>query len=522
MACNRSFQIAAPLALTLLLPLGPGCGPTHYAAPVISSFTATPTTIQTGQSATLAWSATNADTLSIAPGVGTVTGSNTGVSPTATTTYTLTASGRGGTASATAVVNVTNPPPAPAWTGIKQLGVSGHQTFGYSVATDASGNVYVGGYTDGGLDGNTLTGSWDFFVSKYDTSGAKQYTRQLGVSGQQTYGYSAATDASGNVYVAGDTQGGLDGNTLTGIWDSFVTKYNGSGMMQYTRQLGVSGQSTHAVSVATDTDGNVYVTGFTDGGLDGNTVTGSTDFFVTKYNGSGVKQYTRQLGVPALLTEACSVATDTSGNVYVAGYTDGGLDGNTVTGTWDFFVSKYNSSGAKQYTKQLGVPGHSTQAYSVATDASGNVYVAGYTDGGLDGNTVTGSRDFFVTKYNGSGVKQYTKQLGVSGNRANALSVATDASGNVYVAGFTGGGLDGNTLTGIWDFFVSKYDSSGAKQYTRQLGVSGHQTFGYSVATDASGNVYVAGYTDGGLDGNTLTGSWDIFVSKYNGSGVLQ
>ena len=115
-----------------------------------------------------------------------------------------------------------------------------------------------------------------------------------------------------------------------------------------------------------------------------------------------------------------------------------------------------------------------------------------------------------------------TKQLGVAGTITFGLSVATDASGNVYVAGHTYGGLDGNTLTGTIESFVTKYDSIGVKQYTRQLGVAGQSTYGRSVATDANGNVYVAGYTNGGLDGNTQTGTQDFFVTKYDSSGVKQ
>ena len=178
----------------------------------------------------------------------------------------------------------------PPWIGTKQLGVAGKLTVSSSVATDANGNVYVAGDTDGGLDGNTLTGTYDVFVTKYDSSGVKQYTRQLGVAGQGTDGRSVATDANGNVYVAGWTKGGLDGNTLTGTQDAFVIKYNSSGVKQYTRQLGVAGQRTLGKSVATDATGNVYVTGDTAGGLDGNTLTGTEDFFVTKYDSSGVKQ----------------------------------------------------------------------------------------------------------------------------------------------------------------------------------------------------------------------------------------
>ena len=107
----------------------------------------------------------------------------------------------------------------PPWIGTKQLGVAGKETRGNSVATDANGNVYLAGYTQGGLDGNTLTGTTDFFFTKYNSSGDKQYTRQLGVAEQDTAGESVATDANGNVYVAGWTRVGLDGNTLTGTRD---------------------------------------------------------------------------------------------------------------------------------------------------------------------------------------------------------------------------------------------------------------------------------------------------------------
>ena len=103
-------------------------------------------------------------------------------------------------------------------------------------------------------------------------------------------------------------------------------------------------------------------------------------------------------------------------------------------------------------------------AYGVATDLSGNVYVAGGTNGGLDGNTNAGSNDLFVVKYNSGGTKQWTKQLGGSA-REYAYGVATDSSGNVYMTGFIiNGGLDGNTSAGYYDLFVVKYNSSGTKQ----------------------------------------------------------
>ena len=98
------------------------------------------------------------------------------------------------------------------------------------------------------------------------------------------------------------------------------------------------------------------------------------------------------------------MAVDSSGNVYAAGYTEGALDGSNAGG-WDLFVVKYNSSGTKQWTRQLGTSSDDW-AYGVAVDSSGNVYAAGYTEGALDGNTSSGSYDLIVVKYNSDGVKQ--------------------------------------------------------------------------------------------------------------------
>ena len=405
--------------------------------------------------------------------------------------------------------------------GTKQLGVSGAITSASSVTTDASGNVYVAGVTYGNLDGNNLAGTNDFFLTRYNTNGTKVYTRQLGTTGADTFGGSVATDANGNVYVTGFTKGGLDGNSLTGTYDFFLTKYDVNGIKIFTRQLGAVGVATIGNSVATDASGNVYVAGYTYGSLDGNTLVGNADFFLTKFDATGTKKYTKQMGVAGANTFGNSVAIDFSGGVYVAGYTSGGLDGNTLTGTGDFFVTKYDAAGAKIYTRQLGVVWVGTFGTSVATDAAANVYVTGYTYGGLDSNTQTGTVDFFLTKYDAAGVKQYTKQMGAAGTNTDTsgYSVATDTTGNVYVSGYTSGSLGGNPQTGNYDFFLTKYDATGAWKFTKQKGVTGGETSSGAVATDAGNNIYVAGSTNKGLDGNTLSGTMDFFLTRYSAAG---
>ena len=93
---------------------------------------------------------------------------------------------------------------------------------------DSSDNIYVTGYTTGGLDGNTNSGNDDLILVKYNSSGTKQWTKQLGTSSYD-YGQGVTVDSSNNIYVVGETQGGLDGNTSSGGSDLFLVKYNSSG-----------------------------------------------------------------------------------------------------------------------------------------------------------------------------------------------------------------------------------------------------------------------------------------------------
>jgi len=84
---------------------------------------------------------------------------------------------------------------------------------------------------------------------------------------------------------------------------------------------------------------------------------------------------------------------------------------------------------------------------SLTTGSDGAIYVAGYTDGNLDGQVNSGNNDAFVTKYNTDGTKAWTKLLGGSGaDYANSLTTGSD--GAIYVAGSTNGNLDGQTNSG--------------------------------------------------------------------------
>lgn len=403
----------------------------------------------------------------------------------------------------------------PTTTGwVRLLGNADDQE-GYGIVTDSQDNVYVTGGIYGDLDGNTSAGDYDIFVGKYDSGGTKQWTRLLGSAGYEE-AYDIAVDSRDNVYVTGQTEGDLDGNTNAGGYDMFVAKYDSGGTKQWTRLLG-SAYTDCGYGIAVDSEDNLYITGYTRGDLDGNTGAGLNDIFVAKYDSGGTRQWTRLLG-SAASDYGYGIAVDSQDNVYITGYTEGNLDGNTNPGGSAIFVSKYDSGGARQWTRLLG-SATGERAYAIAVDSQDNVYVTGWTWGNLGSNANAGPFDIFVAKYDSGGNVHWIRLLGTATLEAG-YGIAVDSWDNVYVTGDTEGNLDGNVNAGDDDVFVVKYDSGGNRQWTCLLGTATSES-GEGIAVDSWGSVYVVGETYGNLGGNANAGIDDVFVCKLLGPPVV-
>lgn len=369
------------------------------------------------------------------------------------------------------------------------------------VSADGLGNVYVAGNI---YLGNTL--KTDAFLRKYNSAGSLMWSRQFGTSSYD-FGDSVSTDTAGNVYISGRTDGSLGGPNLSSgdyYTDLYVAKYDGAGTLQWTRQFGTSVDDVGG-AVSVDGLGNVFVAGFTRVNLQGG-ISWTGDAFVRKYDSNGSLSWTRQLGTAAI-EYVRGAAADGLGNVYVSGYTEGSL-GGTNAGAQDAFVSKYDATGVLKWTRQLGTAS-SDESFGVAADALGNVYISGRTDGGLGGPSA-GAHDAFVAKYDGGGDLQWTRQLGTASSDFGR-AVSTDGLGNVYISGETYGDLGGPNPPGP-DPFVAMYDSSGVLQWTQQL-LDAELQISNAVSVDALGNAFIAGLTTSG--GGATQG---MFVTKFSGS----
>ncbi|TGN11902.1 SBBP repeat-containing protein [Leptospira ilyithenensis] len=404
------------------------------------------------------------------------------------------------------------------WTRL--FGAPSKQTTGRGVSVGPQGNIYTTGDTDSILEGqpsDNKTGN--LFVIKHDSNGNKLWTKFLGVTGKNTYSDAISSDSQGNVYITGVTEGELDGQTLTGVQDLFVVKYDSDGNKLWTRLLGASGKKAFSRDIIITSQNNVYITGDTDGNLDNQTLTGNIDSFIAKYDSNGNRLWTKLSGVSNRFVFSESISTDSQENLYIAGHTDGNLDNQTLTGRIDSFAVKYDSNGNKLWTRLLGTSGKETIALGIFSDPEGDAYITGYTDGNLDGNSLTGTKDLFVTKYDANGSKLWTKLLGAPGKETRAYRINVGSKGYLYVTGFTQGDLDGQPRKGSQDPFVVKYDANGVKLWTRLLGGSSSEIRSAAAARDIAidrqaKNIYITGDTNGDIDGQKLTGTKDLFLLK--------
>ena len=134
--------------------------------------------------------------------------------------------------------------------------------------------------------GNLFWGSTDVFVVKYNSSGTKQWAKILGSAASYDGEYAdMIIDSSDNIYIASCTAGSLYG-TNAGSLDLFLVKLNTAGTQIWIRQAG-SSASDIVQRLAVDSDGNIFVSGYSSGNLDGNTNVGSADIFIVKYDSEG-------------------------------------------------------------------------------------------------------------------------------------------------------------------------------------------------------------------------------------------
>ncbi len=209
-----------------------------------------------------------------------------------------------------------------------------------------------------------------------------------------------------------------------------------------------------------------------------------------------------------------SVTVDRAGNVYVAGMAIRLPNGGDPE-PGDAFVAKYSKGGSLLWKQVLSTAGLDN-ALGIAVDPLGNVYVSGTTDGAL-GSAPVGGRDAFIVKYDTGGTLLWKKQLGTSA-LDSAFGIALDGKGNAYIAGVTFGDI-GAKNAGASDAWVAKYDPEGNLRWIKQWGSAGADS-ATAVAIAPNGDALIAGQTEGSV-GSAGINNKNALLARYNPRGEL-
>ncbi len=405
---------------------------------------------------------------------------------------------------------------------------------GNAIAVDVAGNVYIAGEsnTTWGSPLRAYSGNSDAFVARLNSSGVVVWNTFLG-GDERDYSNGIALDRSGNIFVTGtsDTEWGSPVRPFPGgLNQPFVARLSSSGALQWNTFLG-GGSWGYGKGIAVDVTGNVYITGDSYGtwGLPVRAYLSNNDAYAAKLDNGGNLLWNTFLGG----TEndyGYGITVNAAGNVYVVGESHA---------TWgspvrayiqdDAFVAALGNNGALLWNTFLGSNSWDG-GKGVAVDAIGNIYVAGYSAAAW-GNPVraySSNGDAFAAKLDGNGTLIWNTFLGGEDGDAGT-AIAMDAGGMIYITGdsaATWGNPVRPFMGGDLDCLVSGLNGSGELKWNTFMGGT-DADFGYGVAVDPAGNVYIAGesygtwgspvrpYTPGTGSMNNLR---DAFAAKILGN----
>lgn len=404
--------------------------------------------------------------------------------------------------------------------------------YSVSVAVDAKGNRFITGYFSGtaAFGGDTLTSSGDddIFISKLDPNGTFLWTKKAGGSASDI-AQRITVDHKGNCYVTGrfyatatfgDTK--LTASNKSNI---FICKLDSSGNFVWTKKAGGEGEDAGR-SIAADSLGNIYVTGFFSQKAMFDTIAmpaipSSYAMFVCKLNGFGDYVWVR---LAYGESSGIALAMDKVGNTYVTGeFSKTTVIGNRTLVSQsgiDVFITKLDANGNFIWTKEAGGVGNNAGT-GIAIDSSGNCFVTGFYNGtanfGSFSLVPSGRNDIFIAKMDANGSFVWVKSAGGTDDDSGQ-ALAVDARGNAYITGYfvQQAKFGKHTVTGVGnEMFVCKVDNDGHFIWCKSMGGSAND-FGFAIALLGNEMAALTGvfHTNTKMDNIVLNGAgvFDAFV----------
>jgi uncharacterized delta-60 repeat protein len=356
------------------------------------------------------------------------------------------------------------------------------QDYGNAIAIDKDGDVIVAGSSTGN------TGE-DFITIKYDRLGAELWKKRFnGPAGGQDIARAVATDAEGNIYVTGSSM------ATSSRADVFTIKYDPSGATIWQRRFtspGLGSGNPQAIAIKGDVIAITGTSNSPETGLDMQTIS---------YDADGNLLWARSLGGDgANSDEGASLCFGEDGSVYVGGtvyYNDKKSD---------MVLVKYSAAGRKVWVKRYDSSADTDYAVAAKVDPAGDIVL-----GGTSFNK-RGDTDFSIVKFDADGHRLWVAKQD-TGDRDELMGLAIDSLGNIAVTGLTG------PYYGNFDYCTSKYDSAGQKLWTKRYAGSSDTTqstdIPNSIGIDSTDNIYVTGTSQG-----STTTDRNITTIKYTPEG---
>ena len=423
----------------------------------------------------------------------------------------------------------------PRWA--KNYGVD-NEDYSTRCIVDAQGNLIVSGsFTDSlrlGI-GFFSAATSNIYLAKFDFNGNLIWVQAYG-GAQDDFVNDLAWSADGNILIGGNFNGtsqiGTVNLTSTGDFDILYAKIDAAnGNVIWAKSAGGSGHDEGS-GICSSNNGNIFMTGHFNNTLQWGSYSqysyGGNDIFICGMDNSGNSTWLKKGGA-SNEDNGKDITSDNAGNVFVTGDYVGvpvifpptqpniTFDGQQLFGiaTQDMFVAKYNNSGNLQWVK--GLSGNLEQrGVAVTCDNSGAVYAGGYTigdvyDGGtnISTNQVVGGEDFLISKYNSSGNREWTKvDGGFNNDRINSLFYGEDSK--VYFTGFYQGApnIQGINIPPtivatpggpIKSLIIGSYTSSGVFDTLRTFR-SFEETIGNGLTTYGTQSLFMIGAESFNID----------------------
>ncbi len=267
------------------------------------------------------------------------------------------------------------------------------------------------------------------------------------------YGQNVLVGSSGNVYVSGHTDSYGKGGN-----DTILVKYDSSGIQLWNVTWG-GVDNDYGIDVVVNSSGNVYVTGYTQSFGAGN-----SDMLLVKYDSSGTQLWNTTWG-GVDYDYGNDVMVDFSGNIYITGQTN-----NSGAGLWDIILVKYNSSGIQLWNTTWGGVADDS-GYGVEVDSLDNVYVTGQTN-----NFGAGSSDLCLVKLEAerNSIKKIILSLGAQYPRLQFSEIIEEC-----------GGANKKLITGIIKEMIENQEIN-AKYYEKSKSVVFNQQSNIAEKLDAA------------------------------------